>query len=236
MDFAAPHCNNGDTGRRGQSIPWERSGSAPGGKRKEDPALLAGKGRFVDDVRLPGALHAAFVRSSHPHAKIRAIDTSAATALKGVHLVLGFTDLPEALQRNALPLFVPTPAITELHLPHALARGETVYVGEPVAIVVADSRHVAEDAAALVEVDYEPLPAVSDCAAAMMPGSPLAHAGSSSNIAARVPITVGDADTAFAGAAHVVRERLFIHRGGPFFMECRGVAARHHAVADCHTA
>jgi hypothetical protein len=58
MDFAAPHCNNGDTGRRGQSIPWERSGSAPGGKRKEDPALLAGKGRFVDDVRLPGTLHA----------------------------------------------------------------------------------------------------------------------------------------------------------------------------------
>jgi len=204
-------------------------------KRKEDPALLAGKGRFVDDVRLPGALHAAFVRSPHPHAKIRGIDTSAAKALKGVHLVLGFTDLPEPLQRNALPLFVPTPAITELHLPYALARGETVYAGEPVAIVVADSRHVAEDAAALVEMDYEPLPAVSDCTAAMMPGSPLAHAGSSSNIAARVPITVGDADAAFAGAAHVVRERLFIHRGGPFFMECRGVAASHDAVADCYT-
>src|SRR5258707_13707732 len=102
-------------------------------------------------------------------------------------------------------------------------------------MVAADSRHVAEDAAALVEVDYEPLPAVSDCTAAMMPGSPLAHAGSSSNIAARVPITVGDADAAFAGAAHVVRERLFIHRGGPFFLGCRGVAARHAAVADCYT-
>ncbi len=108
-------------------------------KRKEDPALLAGKGRFVDDVRLPGVLHAAFVRSPHPHAKIRGIDTSAATALKGVQLVLGFTDLPEALQRNALPLFVPTPAITELRLPYALARGEAVYVGEPVAIVVSRS-------------------------------------------------------------------------------------------------
>jgi aerobic carbon-monoxide dehydrogenase large subunit len=204
-------------------------------KRKEDPALLAGKGRFVDDVRLPGALHAAFVRSPHPHAKIRGIDTSTAKALKGVHLALGFTDLPEPLQRNALPLFVPTPAITELHLPHALARGETVYVGEPVAIVVADSRHVAEDAAALMQVDYKPLPAVSDCAAAMMPGSPLAHAGTSCNIAARVPITVGNADAAFAAAVHVVRERLFIHRGGPFFMECRGVAASHDAVADCYT-
>jgi carbon-monoxide dehydrogenase large subunit len=204
-------------------------------KRKEDPALLSGKGRFVDDVRLPGTLHAAFVRSPHPHAKIRGIDTSAARALPGVHLVLGFKDLPEPLQRNALPLFVPTPAITELHLPYALARRETVYVGEPIAIVVADSRHIAEDAAALVEVDYAPLPGASDCAAAMMPGSALAHAEGSSNIAARVPITVGNADAAFAGAAHAVRECLFIHRGGPFFMECRGVAASHDAVADSYT-
>ncbi|HLK82098.1 MAG TPA: xanthine dehydrogenase family protein molybdopterin-binding subunit [Xanthobacteraceae bacterium] len=204
-------------------------------KRKEDPALLAGKGRFVDDVRLPGALHAAFVRSPHAHARIRGIDTSAAKAVKGVHLVLGFSDLPEPLQKNALPLFVPAPAITQLHLPYALAREETVYVGEPVAIVAADSRHIAEDAAALVEVDYEPLAAVSDCAAAMMPGGALAHTENSSNIAARVPITVGNADAAFAGAAHVVRERLFIHRGGPFFMECRGVLASHDAVADSYT-
>jgi aerobic carbon-monoxide dehydrogenase large subunit len=204
-------------------------------RRKEDPALLAGKGRFVDDVRLPGTLHAAFVRSPHAHARIRRIDTSAAKAPKGVQLVLGFADLPEPLQRNALPLFVPTAAISELHLPYALARGETVYAGEPVAIVVADSRHVAEDAAALAEVDYEPLPAVSDCAAAMTPGCALAHAESRSNIAARVPITVGDADAAFAGAAHAVRERLFIHRGGPFFVECRGVLASHDAALDCYT-
>jgi aerobic carbon-monoxide dehydrogenase large subunit len=204
-------------------------------KRKEDPALLTGNGRFVDDVRLPGALHAAFVRSPHAHATVRGIDKSAAKGVKGVHLMLGFVDLPEPLRRNALPLFVPTPAITQLHLPYALARGETVYVGEPVAIVVADSRHIAEDAAALVEVDYEPLPAASDCAVAIMPGSALAHAENSSNIAARVPITVGDADAAFAGAAHVARERLFIHRGGPFFMECRGALASHDAVTDSYT-
>src|SRR5262249_53339469 len=173
--------------------------------------------------------------SPHPHAKIRSVDTSAAKALHGVHLVLGFTDLPEPLQRNAFPLFVPTPAITELHLPYALARGETAYVGEPVAIMVADSPHIAEDAAGMVEVDYEPLPGVSDCAAAIAPGSALAHAESRSNMAARVPITVGDADAAFAGAAHVVAERLVIHRGGPFFMECRGVAASHDAVGDCYT-
>src|SRR5579871_1592752 len=204
-------------------------------KRKEDPALLAGKARFVDDVRLSGTLHAAFVRSPHPHAKIRSIDASAAKTLKGVHVVLGFADLPEPLQRNALPLFVPSPAIAELHLPYALAREEAVYVGEPVAVVVADSRHIAEDAAALVAVDYEPLPSGSDCTAALTRGIPPAHLTSKSNIAARVPITVGDTDVAFRDAAHVVRERLFIHRGGPFFMECRGLVASYDATADSYT-
>jgi len=203
-------------------------------KRKEDPALLAGKGRFIDDIRPPGTLHAAFVRSAYPHARIGGIKTDAAKNLKGVHLVLTFADLPEPLRQNVLPLFVPSPAITQLHLPYALADRETVYSGEPIAIVVADSRYIAEDAAALVEVDYEPLPAVSDCAAAIEPGSPLAHADGKSNLAARVPITVGDADAAFAKAAHVVRERIFIHRGGPFFMECRGVVASYDAIADSY--
>jgi aerobic carbon-monoxide dehydrogenase large subunit len=204
-------------------------------KRKEDPALLAGKGRFVDDVRLPGTLHAAFVRSPHPHAKILAVRADAARKLAGVHLVLAFADLPEPLRRNALPLFVPSPAITELYMPYALASTETVYAGEPIAIVVADSRYIAEDAAALVEIEYEPLPGVSNCAAAMEPGSPRAHMGAKSNIAARVPITVGDADAAFKTAAHVVSERIFIHRGGPFFLECRGLVASYDAVTDAYT-
>src|SRR5260370_17838941 len=102
-------------------------------------------------------------------------------------------------------------------------------------MVVAKSRDVVEGAAALVGVVLEPLPAVSDCAAAMMPGSPVAHAGSSSNIAARVPITVGNADAAFAGAAHAVRERLFIHRGRPFFIACRAVPASPPPDAAPHT-
>jgi aerobic carbon-monoxide dehydrogenase large subunit len=204
-------------------------------KRKEDPALLAGKGRFIDDVRLPGTLHAAFVRSVYPHAKIRGVRTAAARRLAGVHLVLAFADLPEPLRRNALPLFVPSPAITELYMPHALASTEAVYAGEPIAVVVADSRYIAEDASAAVEVDYEPLPGVSNCAAAMEPGSPRAHLDAKSNIAARVPITVGDADAAFKAAAHVVRERIFIHRGGPFFLECRGLVASYDAAADAYT-
>src|SRR5713226_5443817 len=118
MDFAALHCNNGDTGQRAEaehSMGAKWFGAAV--KRKEDPALLAGKGRFIDDVRLPGTLHAAFVRSAHAHARIRAIETSAARALPGVHLVLTSPDLPEALRKNALPLFVPHPAISQLRMP-----------------------------------------------------------------------------------------------------------------------
>jgi len=203
-------------------------------KRKEDPAFLTGKGRYIDDIRLPGMLHAAFVRSQHAHAKIRHIDAAAARALAGVHLVLTFADLPEALRRNKLPLFVPNPAITQLHMPYALAT-EACYVGEPLAVVVAESRYVAEDAAALVFVDYDPLPAVTDCAAAIAPGSAPAHAGATSNIAARLPIQHGDADSAFARAAHVFREKISLHRGGPFSIECRGLVATHDAATDTFT-
>src|SRR5947209_15102524 len=106
-----------------------------------------------------------------------------------------------------------------------LAKAEACFVGEPVAVVVADSRYLAEDAATLVGVDYEPLPAASDCAKALAAGAPLAHRDSPDNLAAFVPISVGDINAAFAEAAHVFREKIFQHRGGPFFMECRGMIA-----------
>jgi aerobic carbon-monoxide dehydrogenase large subunit len=204
-------------------------------KRKEDAPLLAGKGRFVDDIALPGMLHAAFARSTHSHARIRGIDLKAARAMPGVHLALAFADLPQPLRDNALPLFVPNPAITQLHMPYSLASTEAVYVGEPVAIVVAESRALAEDAAARIEIDFEALPAVSDCAAAIEPGGPVAHAGAANNVAARVPISHGDCDAAFAKAAHVLRDRITIHRGGPFFIECRGLVASHDPVTDSYT-
>jgi carbon-monoxide dehydrogenase large subunit len=203
-------------------------------KRKEDPALLAGRGRFIDDIRLPGTLDAAFVRSAYPHANIRGIDAAAARKLAGVHAVLTFAELPETVRKTALPLFVPSPAITQLYLPYALADKETVYAGEPIAVVVAESRQVAEDAAALVAVDYEPLSGIADAAAAIEPGASLAHGGAKSNIAARMPISAGDVDKAFADAAHVVAERIRIHRGGPFFMECRGLVASYDAGADSY--
>ena len=194
-------------------------------KRKEDPPLLRGEGRYVDDIKLPGMLHAAFVRSPYAHAKVGRIDKSAALAVPGVHAVLVYADLPESVRRQTLPLLVPHPAIKQPFMPYALVKDEACYAGEPVACVVADSRYIAEDAAQLVEVDYEPLPAVNDCRAALEQGSATAHAGSDSNVAARFPVKVGDTDRAFAGAKHVFREKIYQHRGGPFFIECRGAVA-----------
>jgi carbon-monoxide dehydrogenase large subunit len=98
--------------------------------------------------------------------------------------VFAFADLPESVRRQTLPLLMPHPAIKQPFMPYALAKDEACYVGEPVAFVVADNRYLAEDAAQLVAVDYEPLPAVGDCRAARQ-GAPLVHVGSESNVAAR---------------------------------------------------
>ena len=203
-------------------------------KRTEDPALVTGKGYFVDDIRLPGTLHGCFVRSAHAHAKIRSIDASAARAVAGVHLVLTYADLPEPAQKP-LTLLVPNPAITQLFMPWVLAHSEVCYVGEPIAMVVADTRYIAEDAANLVEIDYETLPAISDCMDALAPGAAVAHEGTPSNIAARIPFSHGDNDGAFAKAAYVFRENLHTHRGGPFFMECRGLVASYDRISDSFT-
>ncbi len=203
-------------------------------KRTEDPALVTGRGHFVDDIRLPGTLHACFVRSAHAHARIRGIDKSAALALPGVHAVLTYADLPEPAQKP-LTLLVPNPAITQLFTPMVLVNKEACYVGEPIAMVVADTRYIAEDAAALVDVDYEILPAVSDCAGALAPDAPRAHEGTPSNISARIPFSHGDNDAAFAKAAHIFQESLHTHRGGPFFMECRGLIAAYDGISESYT-
>jgi carbon-monoxide dehydrogenase large subunit len=203
-------------------------------KRTEDRALITGRGHYVDDIRLAGTLHAAFVRSTHAHAKIRGIDATAARALPGVHLVLTYADLPEPAQKP-MTLLVPNPAITQLFTPQILVKDEACYVGEPIAMVVADTRHIAEDAASLVEIDYEPLPAASDCLAAIDPSAPRVHDGTPSNIAARIPFSHGDNDAAFAKAAHILKESLHTHRGGPFFMECRGLVAVYDSAIDAFT-
>jgi carbon-monoxide dehydrogenase large subunit len=194
-------------------------------KRLEDPALLRGKARFVDDIRLTGALHAAFLRSPFAHAAIRAIDASAALALPGVHAVLTMDDLKPHLVNQRLVVGMPSSAYKQDINRPALADGEVVHVGEPVAIVVADSRYLAEDAAVLVDVEYDPLPVVADARAALDAGAPTVHSSSPDNLVASFRVKFGDPDAAFAGAAHVFGESIKQHRGGSHSMECRGAAA-----------
>lgn len=200
--------------------------------RLEDPALLTGRGRFVDDVKLPGLLHACFVRSPHAHAAIGGLDVSPALAMPGVHAVLAADDLPQKLRSTPLPLLLPHPALAQPRTQHALARGEVAYVGQPVAVVVADSRYLAEDAAAGVVVHYDELPAVADCRAAAAAGAPPVHGDLDSNLAARFSLVYGDVEAAFAAAAHVFDVTLWQHRGGGMAMETRAVLARHDPACD----
>ena len=204
-------------------------------RRIEDPALLRGRGRFVDDLHFPGMLHAAFVRSPHAHARILGIDGGAALALTGVHAVFSLADLAPHLATNRLPVGMPSAALRQTVDPWVLADDEVRYVGEPVAVVIADHPYRAEDAVALVAVDYEPLPVAADCRAALEPGAPTAHSGAEDNVVARFTLAYGDCDAAFAAAAHVFGESFFQHRGLGQAIECRGVVARHDPVDDVLT-
>ena len=200
-------------------------------KRLEDPALLTGRGRFVDDFHMPGMLQAAFVRSEEAHAKINGIDKSAAEALPGVHAVLTLADLPKRFHTMRMHA-MPNPHVTQNIMPYVLAKDEVCHVGEPIAIVIADDRYIAEDAAALVMVDYEPLPTAGDCRAALQPGTALAHMNSTNNVAAKLHFGFGDVDAAFKNAAHVVKENLFMHRGLGHSIEGRAVLAHYDEFTD----
>jgi len=200
--------------------------------RLEDPALITGTGRFIDDIRFDGMLHAAFVRSPFAHAAIRSVDKAGALALPGVHAVYTLEDFRPHLAVDRLIVGLPSPAYKQDINRPALADGEVVHVGEPVAIVVADSRYVAEDAAALVEIDYDPYPAIADCRAALEPDAPTVHSGTPHNVLAEFDMTYGDSDAAFAGAAHVFHESIWLHRGGSHSIECRGAVALHDDMDD----
>src|SRR4051812_2770653 len=200
--------------------------------RLEDPDLLRGKGRFVDDLHLPGLLQAAFVRSQHGHARIRKIDTEAARALAGVHAIYTAADFRPHLVADRLVVGLPSPAYRQDINRPVLAASEVVHVGEAIAIVVADNRYIAEDAAALVDVDYEPLPTVADPRTALVPGAPTAHAGAPHNLLAEFDVAFGDIAAAFAAAPHVIKEKIWLHRGGGHSIECRGTVASYDAIED----
>src|SRR5215207_8757950 len=137
--------------------------------RVEDRALVRGAGRFVDDVNPPGLLEAAFLRSPVAHGLIRSLDTNAAQALPGVHAVYTLADLRPVLTADRLPLQFPSTVLPPDISPFILAGREVAYVGEAIALVVADKRYIAEDALALIQADIEELPAASDCRDAFAP-------------------------------------------------------------------
>jgi carbon-monoxide dehydrogenase large subunit len=203
--------------------------------RLEDPALLAGRGRFVDDIKVANALHACFVRSPYAHAKVQSIDIKAALAMPGVHAVITADDLPEPMRSQPMAMLLPNPSISAVCTQHVLARREVCYVGQTVAVVVADTRYIAEDASAAVAVQYDVLPGASDCRAAIAEGAPSAHAALKTNIASMFRLAYGDADAAFANAAHVFEEDIWQHRGGGMAMETRAVLANYDPATDLLT-
>jgi carbon-monoxide dehydrogenase large subunit len=201
-------------------------------KRIEDDPLLQGRGRFVDDLQFPGMLHGAFVRSPHAHAAIKGIDPGEALRIPGVVAVLTLADLMPLLTQERLPLQFRAAQLPPDITPFVLAKDEVAFVGEAVALVIADKRYLAEDAATLVAVDYEPLPAVSDCRAAAAPGAPLAHRGRKSNVMVEIKQAYGDVAAAFAGTPHTARVSLKQHRGGAHSLEGRGALASYDVNED----
>ncbi|HYP41168.1 MAG TPA: xanthine dehydrogenase family protein molybdopterin-binding subunit, partial [Chloroflexia bacterium] len=197
-------------------------------KRNEDPRLLTGQAQFVDDVHIPGMAHVAFKRSDYAHARITGLDVSAAREMPGVLAVYTADDLGDYWQPS--PLLVPPPpaqhVIFNQRTGGQLAREKVRYVGEPIAMVVAESRYLAEDAAEQIMVDYEPLPAVVDIEAALDGDAALVHEDVGSNIAAHVIQTKGDYEAARAQADVIISRRMLYDRGTAAPMEGRGVVAQ----------
>ena len=189
-------------------------------RRLEDPRRLRGEGVYVDDVRLPGLLHAAVVRSPHAHARLRGVDAAAARAAPGVAAVFTAGDLADALRPIPVRL-VPDPNLLR-YLQHPLAVDRVRYVGEPVALVVARGRAAAEDAAEQMEMDFEPLPAATD-AGSPPPAALFDH--TPDNLASLIEEGFGDLDAAFARARRIVRLSFRTGRHTAAPMETRGLVA-----------
>ncbi len=194
-------------------------------QRREDPKLISGHGHFIDDVNLVNMAHMSVVRSPHAHARITSIDTSGAKAAKGVVAVLTAADFKPVIHAP-LPVtnsFVADKKQVPEQFP--IAADEVVYAGEPVAVVIAEDRYLADDAAHLVTVHYEPLPAVMDLEKAMAAGSPLVKSDRPDNIGWDAAFPAGDIEAAFAEADVVVKERIGQQRVLPTPMETRGCVA-----------
>src|SRR3972149_7298062 len=219
----ASGAGSGDPGRQGHAHASAAGFIGSRVERAEDDELLMGKGVFVDDIEFPGMLHAYVVRSPHAHAKLLRIDTRQAKALAGVVDIVTFGDMGDV---RRFPLTIPHPNLKTL-TEYPLANDKVRYVGEPVAVIVAASRQIAEDAAPLVEVEYETLPPCVDIESAPAQNAPLVHDGEKDNVAGFMKQKAGDVDKEFAEADHLVKEELRIHRGGCHAIETRGIVAHY---------
>jgi len=200
--------------------------------RKEDRRFLAGQGRYIADLVEPTTLHAFFVRSTEAHARITRLDLSQARSMPGVVGVFTATDLPGLVKPIPL-LGMPDPDFvraTRLEIADprivCLATDKVVYVGQPVAFVVAESRRVAEDAGEMVEIEYEPLPALVSIEDALVPKGPKIHDHLEDNLAGKIEIEFGQPDLARDQAALVISDSYKIGRQGGVPLECRGVLAK----------
>ena len=200
--------------------------------RLEDRDLVCGKGRFVGDIHLPGVLHASFVRSPHAHAKIAAIDAIDAQNMAGVVAVFTASEIQSAVTTDRLVVALPDRTYRQQRDRPILAADETVYVGEAIAMVVATDAYVAEDAAGMVNIEFELLEAVSDCRAALADKAPPVHSNGPDNLIAAFATSYGSVDAAFASAAHVIGETFWLHRGCANSIECRGCIGSYDAVDD----
>jgi len=194
-------------------------------KRREDPRLITGTSTYTDDIKLQGMLHMAVLRSVYAHARIRNIDASKALALPGVQAVLTAADLPTVSLPNA-------GGIPDLKSPahNPLAPGKANHQGEAIAVVIADDRFIARDALDLIEVDYEPLPAVVDAEKAAEKGSPTIHDDIGTNVAYNWVLSSGDVDAAFNEADVKVSQRIVQQRLIPNAIEGRAVLADYQPV------
>jgi carbon-monoxide dehydrogenase large subunit len=193
-------------------------------RRREDPRLITGAAKYTDDLTLPGMLHAAMVRSPHAHARISRIDISRARSGRGVVAVYTGADL-DSLKPMPCAWLVPNSSLKVAAYP-CMATDVVRYVGDIVAVIVAETAYDAHDAVELVEVEYETLPAVVDPRKAMEPGAPQLHADVPSNEAFHWTVAGGDVDRAFNGAEVVVRERIVQQRLVPNAMETRSALAQ----------
>lgn len=193
-------------------------------KRREDPRLVRGLGHYVDDIQLPNTLHAAILRSPYAHARIKAIRTDEARSHP--HVVAVFTGADIRDRVGCVPVASENPT---LRVPkrYVLAPDKVCFVGEGVAVVVAEDRYAARDALDLIHVDYEPLPVVSDPEKALAPGAPVIHSEWPDNVAFRFALKQGNLQRAFKDAYKIVKQRLVHQRLAPIALEPRGVLARY---------